>query len=183
MEPVALVWTIVAAVFAGASAVAAVYQARVAELSRRHASESKIAADAARDEARAARDEARALAEKANNAFERQALALEESNEIERSKLPKPGARFELVHIRGALWTLVNDGTETATGASLRDVTTDSGWVRFEHTGVRDVPPGDGFEFSILSNVSGAPSLFRLEVKWTTSGGELVAEAHTAIPS
>lgn len=100
MELLGLIVAAVAALAAVAGAVVAISQASNARQDRRDA-------ETARDASREARDEAIRLAGEANEAFKRQAVAQERSNEIEEAKLPRHAISFESVHVRGDTWAIV----------------------------------------------------------------------------
>jgi len=150
---------IVAAVAALAGVVAAIFagsQARSARLAKRDAED-------ARNESRSARDEAVRLAAEANDAFKRQAEALERSNELEEAKRPRPQVAWQPQPGRGRdSRVLVNVGNIEARNVVA---TGSSGVHTDEVSRSSSVVPGDSIEFYVMPTMSdsGRP---RLHVEW-----------------
>ena len=150
---------IVAAVAAVAGVIAAIFaasQARSARVARRDAEE-------ARNESRSARDDAARLAAEANDAFKRQAEALERSNELEEAKRPHPHVEWQPQPGRNRdERVLVNVGNIEARNVVA---TGTSGVHTDEDSRSAHVVPGDSVQFYVLPTMSdsGRP---RLSVEW-----------------
>ena len=157
MELALLIATFAGVVVAGAAAAAAIVQTRAAI-------EAKGDAESARDEARKARNEAAELAAETNDAFKRQAEALEESNRIARESLPKFEVKWAYEHVQGVLYVLRNIGTKVARGALITDTGEPIGMVR-PGEAARDIEPGDSIEFRVLTGFGTPRPTFR--VTWT----------------
>ena len=156
MELAGLTVAVVAALGGVAAAIFAGSQARSARLDRKDA-------ESARNESQAARDEAVRLAGEANEAFKRQAEALERSNELEEAKRPKPHVSWHPQPGAGRdSRTLVNKGTIEARnviGTGTSGVHTDEG------SQSASVMPGDSIAFWVMPTFDdvGRP---RLHVEW-----------------
>jgi hypothetical protein len=150
--------------------VGALVQARVAQHARQDALDAQIASEDARDEALR-------LARKATDAFERSAAAQERANEIEESKLPKDGVRWQLVAQGGNRYLMRNVGTRLAEGATLHEMQEPSGWLRFQPKAPVDVKPGGFIDFRILV-ASGTPNI-DLEVRWHEGDGPIQQDGVT----
>ncbi|MFT2706137.1 hypothetical protein [Clavibacter zhangzhiyongii] len=165
MDTWGLVVSIVAAVATIAAAVIAAAQARIAM----HARDDARKAQAGSESAAA---ESVALARKANDAFERQARAQEEANQLARANLPADEVRWTYRHIAGMRYVLTNAGTRIARAASIEDITEPSGWVQPEEPGPCDVRPGDSLEFMVVTAWGSPRPEFR--VTWTEDGSDEV---------
>ena len=156
MELAGLIVAVVAALGGVAAAIFAGSQARSARLDRKDA-------ENARNESQAARDEAVRLAGEANDAFKRQAEALERSNELEEAKRPKPRVNWQPRMGAGRdSRILVNEGNIEA-----RNVvgTGNIGLHVDEDTQAESVMPGDSIAYFVSPTLSsiGRP---RLRIEW-----------------
>jgi hypothetical protein len=147
------------------AAAAAIVQARTAVTAKTDAETARSDAIDARNESRAARNEAATLAAEANDAFKRQAAALEESNRLQRELLPKDEVRWVYEHVQGVLYVLHNTGSKTARNALISEIGDSTGWVRPAEDVARDVPSGGGLEFHVVSAFGAPRPQFR--VTWT----------------
>ena len=153
-----------------AGAVIAGFQARAA---RRDRTDSETA----KDEARAARDEARELAREANDAFLRQAAAQERANDIAESQLPKDHVVWDLQHVDGSQWCVINVGSVTAADANLLALGGPESLIRHEIASPRDVRVGASLDFIAISAWGSNDPAVR--VHWHEPDGSLQTEDFT----
>lgn len=137
------------------AALTAIWQAKDAKVARGDAI-------AAQKQAEAARDRASTLAMEANDAFVRQAEALEHSNQLAEAALPVPEVQWSVNPASGSRWLAVNVGNVPAVGSSIYGVGDEPGLVRSQEAGPRDVMPGDALIFLALS-VDAVDPRYRIE--------------------
>lgn len=153
-------------------AVFAWVQAKAAVGSRNDANTAKADAEAAQKRAEEARDEALRLAREANDAFNRQAEALERNNELTEAAMRTPD------------WTIENTGTaspraiNTSHRTMLVQMVTvtpedNTDWV--EHVGRSDYPfrvePQEAIRLKVMRGVGGNPARLAV-VEWSFEGEE-----------
>jgi hypothetical protein len=165
MDTWVLVVSIAAAVATIAAAVIAGVQARIAKGARDDARRAQA-------DSEAAAAESVALARKANAAFERQAEAQEQANELARAALPPDEVRWTYEQVTGMEYTLTNVGTRTARGAFIEDIGKQQGWIETLEDRARDVRPGDSLQFLAKSAWSSPRPEFR--VSWLEDGSDEV---------
>jgi hypothetical protein len=156
MELAGLLVAVFAALGGVAAAIFAGSQANSARVDRKDA-------ESARNESRSARDEAVLLANVANDAFKRQAEALERSNELEEAKRPKPMVAWQARPGRSRdSRILVNVGNIEARHVVASGT---SGVHTDEDSQSASVLPDDSIEFYVMPVMSdsGQP---RLHVEW-----------------
>ncbi|MBF4632731.1 hypothetical protein ITJ42_16040 [Clavibacter michiganensis subsp. phaseoli] len=170
MEMWALIISIVAAVATAAAAGVAFVQARIAKGARDDARQAQAGSEAAAEESIA-------LSRKATAAFERQAVAQEEANELARASLPPDVVRWEYEPVSGVVYILTNVGARVARGAFIEDIGEPKGLVRPQEDGPRDVVPGDSLEFVIVTAFGAPRPVFR--VTWREDGSDEVRSEDT----
>jgi len=169
VELAGLIVTFGGVVVAGAAAASGWVQAKTAVAARADSQIALADARVARDEAQSARDEAARLAAEANDAFKRQAIALEEANAIARAKIPESGARWEISHVSNSRWVARNVGDKTAHTAILTEITDPPDFIKKDQV-TRDVTPGDVIDL-IVYGYSGSANP-RVMITWFDETGK-----------
>lgn len=123
------------------------------------ANKSRRAAETSEREAQAARDETAKLEARATEAFERQALALEESNRLTR-EATRERPKLELTQTGGQRWILANNGTAIAHQVLLTAI---GGIIHIEDTEPRDLHPGDSIPMAVAPVWGGTRPRIRIE--------------------